>query len=161
MFSFIFYLFPSLLTMSLFDQISKDLIAAIKARDELRVSCLRMLKSGLKNRQIEKRGDLSDEEIQSFISSLIRKGQEAVKEFKKGGRQDIVAKEEAEINILFSYLPEQLHPDEIERILQEIISELSAESIKDLGKVMKVSMARMAGRAQGKEVNEIAKRLLS
>lgn len=147
--------------MSLTDRISKDLQEAIKARDTLRVSCLRMLKSGLKNRQVEKGEELSDKEIQSLISSLIRKGQEAVEEFKKGGRQDLAAKEEAEIHILYTYLPEQLTPDEIERILKETISELSAGGPEDLGKVMKTAMARMAGRAQGKEVNEIAKRLLS
>lgn len=147
--------------MSLSEQISKDLQEAIKARDTIRVSCLRMLKSGLKNRQVEKGEELHDEEIQSLISSLIRKGQEAVGEFKKGGRPDMVAKEEAEIRILYTYLPEQLAPDEIERILKETISDLSAGGPKDLGKVMKTAMARMAGRVQGKEVNEIAKRLLS
>lgn len=147
--------------MTLSKQISNDLKEAMKARDELRLSCLRMLKTGIKNRQVEKGEDLSDEEIQSLISSLIRKGQDAIKEFKKGDRPELVAKEEAEIKILYSYLPEQLGPDEIERILNETISELSAEGPKDLGKVMKAAMARMAGRAQGKEVNEIAKRLLS
>ena len=88
-------------------------------------------------------------------------GQEAAKEFSKGDREDLAAKEEEEIKILYSYLPEQLEPDEIERILKETISELSAESPKDLGKVMKTAMARMAGRAQGKEVNEMARKLLS
>ena len=147
--------------MSLKDQITEDLKEAMRAKDRLRVSCLRMLKSGLKNREVEKRGSLSDAEVQSLISSLIRKGQDAVKEFNRVGRPDMAVKEEEEIKILYGYMPEQLQPDEIERILRETISELSAEGLKDLGRVMKAAMVRIAGRAQGKEVNEIAKKLLS
>jgi uncharacterized protein YqeY len=147
--------------MSLSDQITKDLKEAIKARDELRISCIRMLKSGIKYRQVEKGETLEDKEILSLIGSMVRKSQEAAKEFKKGGREDLAGKEEAEIKILSGYLPEQLEPDEIEKILKDIISDLSASSLKDMGKVMKAAMARMAGKAQGAEVNEIAKKLLS
>jgi len=147
--------------MSLSEKITEDLKEAMKARDGLRISCIRMLKSSLKNRQVEKGETLGDKDIQSLISSLIRKGQEAAIEFRKGGREDLAVKEEAEIKILYEYLPEQLNPDEIERILKETISELSVDSMKDLGKVMKVAMDRMAGRAQGKDVNEIARKLLS
>ena len=147
--------------MSLSEKITEDLKEAMKAKDGLRISCIRMLKSSLKNRQVEKRETLRDKDIQSLISSLIRKGQEAATEFRKGGREDLAEKEEAEIKILYEYLPEQLNPDEIERILKETISELSVDSMKDLGKVMKVAMDRMAGRAQGKDVNEIARKLLS
>ena len=146
--------------MSLAEKISEDLKEAMKRRDERRVSCLRMLKSSLKNKQVEKGDKLNDDEIRSVIASLIRKGQEAVMEFQRGGREDLSGKEE-EIKILYQYLPEQLESDEIERILRETISELSAGGLKDLGRVMKAAMARMAGRAQGKEVNEIAKKLLS
>ena len=147
--------------MKLAEKINEDLKEAMKSRDTLRVSCLRMIKTGIKNRQVEKGDLLSDEEIQNLISSLIRKGQESVKEFRKGGREDIASKEEEEIKILFGYMPEQLLPDEIEDIIKETISELSAEGLKDMGKVMKAAMARLSGRAQGKEVNEIAKKLLS
>ena len=147
--------------MSLYEQITEDLKEAMKAKDVLRISCIRMLKSSLKYRQVEEGEILRDEEIQSLISSLIRKGREVAEEFRKGGREDLAVKEEGEIDILYGYLPEQIKPDEIERILKEVISELSADSLKDLGKVMKVAMNRIAGRAQGKEVNEIAKKLLS
>ncbi len=147
--------------MSLSEKITDDLKEAMKAKEKLRTSCLRMLKSNLKNRQVEKGETLSDAEIQSIISSMIKKGREAAKEFKEGGRADLAAKEEEEITFLYSYLPEQLQPDEIERIIKETISELSAQGPKDLGKVMKTAMARIAGRAQGKEVNEIARKLLS
>ena len=147
--------------MSISEQINNDLKTAMKAKDEPRLSCLRLLKSSIKNRRVEKGDKLRDEEIQSLISSMIRKGREAAKEFRTGGREDLAAKEEQEIKILFGYLPEQLNQDEIEKILKKKISELSAEGPKDLGKVMKAAMAQMAGRAQGKEVNEIAKKLLS
>lgn len=147
--------------MSFAQKITEDLTKAMKARETLRVSCLRLLKTALKNSEIEKGHELKDEEIQSIVSSLIRKGQEAVKEFRQGGREDLASKEEAEINILYGYLPEQLTPGEIEKTLREIISELSAEGLKDVGKIMKVAMPRMAGKAQGREVSEIARKLLS
>lgn len=147
--------------MSLTKKIIEDLKEAMKAKDEIRVSCLRMLKTSLKNMQIEKGRELKDDEIQSVISSQIRKGKEAAKEFRQGNREELAAKEEKEVEIFYSYLPKQLESNEIKRILEETISELSAEGLKDLGKVMKAAMARMAGKVQGREVNEIAKRLLS
>jgi uncharacterized protein YqeY len=147
--------------MSLKEKINEDFKDALKSKEALRVSCLRMLKSSLKNMEVEKGRRLKDEEIQAIISSLIRKGNEAVQEFKKGGRDDLVGKEEQEIKILYGYLPQQLSPKDIEKVLKEIISELDVTDPKDLGKVMKVAMARMTGQAQGKEVNEIARRLLS
>ena len=147
--------------MSLYEKIIDDLKEAMKAKDSLRISCIRMLKTSLKHKQAERGEILRDEEIQSLISSLIRKGREAAEEFRKGGREDLAIKEEGEVAILYGYLPEQIKPDEIERELKEVISELSADGLKDLGKVMKAAMNRIAGRAQGKEVNEIARRLLS
>jgi hypothetical protein len=105
--------------------------------------------------------ELSDEEAQSVTASLVRKGQEAAAEFRKGNREDIALKEEGEIKIYYEYLPKQLSPAEIEKVIRQIIGELSATDVKDMGKVMKVAMQRFAGRAQGKEVNEIARKLLS
>jgi uncharacterized protein YqeY len=147
--------------MSLAQELAQDFKNALKAKDEARISCLRMLKASLKNEQIKKGKELNDEEIQAVVSSLIRKGQEAAEEFKKGNREDLARKEEGEIEILYGYLPEQLGSPEIEATLKEIIDELSATGPKDIGKVMKVAMARMAGKAQGKEVNELARKLLS
>jgi uncharacterized protein YqeY len=145
--------------VSLNQKIAEDLKAAMKAKDKDRVSCLRMLKTSLKNLQVEKGRELEDKEIHAAISSSVRKSKESAAEFRKGGREDLVLKEEREIKILYEYLPQQLTPDEIEKTLREIIEEISASS-KDLGKVMKAAMARMAGQAQGKEVNEIAIKLL-
>jgi uncharacterized protein YqeY len=147
--------------MSLNHKIIEDLKVAMKNQDRLRLSCLRMLKTSLKNRQVEKGRELNDEEIRSQISSLVRKGKDAIKGFREGGREDLAHKEEQELEIFYEYLPKQLATEEIESILQEVISELSAESPRDLGKVMKAAMSRMAGQAQGKEVNEIARKLLS
>jgi len=142
------------------EKINRDLADAVKAKDSVRISCLRMLKAALKNKEKEVGHGLEKVEIESIISSSIRKGKEAVMEFRKGGREDLASKEELEISILYEYLPRQLTPEEVERTLREVISELSAEGPEDLGKVMKTAMARMAGQAQGKEVNEIARKLL-
>lgn len=147
--------------MSFNDRITEDLKNAIKGKNPVRTSCLRMLKASLKNKQIEKGRELTDEETQAIISSLIRKNKEAIKEFRNGGREDLASKEEEEVRIFYDYLPQQLSQEEIEKTIREIIAELSAVSHKDLGKIMKLAMARMAGKVQGKEVNEIARKLLS
>jgi hypothetical protein len=142
------------------EEIAQNLKTALKARDEARVSCLRVLKATVTNEQGRRTEPLKDEDVQSVIQSLIRKGQEAAVEFRKGHREDMAAKEEAEVKIFSEYLPQQLAPAEIERVLKEIVAEVSASGPKDLGKVMKAAMGRLAGKVQGKEVNEIAKRLL-
>jgi uncharacterized protein len=147
--------------MTLDEKIVEDLKKAMKEKDTLRLSCLRMLKAALKNLQVDRQRKLKDEEIQGIISSLIKKGKESSKEFRNANREDLALKEEREVAIFYDYLPRQLTPDNIEKILREIISELSAEKPSDLGKVMKMAMPKMAGKAQGKEVNEIAKRLLA
>lgn len=146
--------------MTLEEQINEDLKNAMKAKDESRLSCLRFLKAAVKNRQVEKRDKLGDDEVRSVISSLVRRATDSVKEFKQGGRAELAAKEEKEIEILSHYLPKQLSHEEIEAIVNETISELSAQGTKDLGRVMKAAMVKLAGKAQGREVNEIAKKLL-
>lgn len=147
--------------MELREKISNDLKEAMKAKSALRVSCLRMLKTALKHKQVETGDELTDPDIHAVISSLIRKGQEAAKEFRDGGREEMAVKEEEETKILYGYMPEQWDSVKIENTIREIISELGAEGPRDLGKVMKTAMTRMAGKAQGKEVSEIAKKLLS
>lgn len=148
--------------MNLIEQITIDLREALKTKDTLRASCLRMLKAAVTNKEVEKgRGSLKDEDIQSVISSMIRRSKEAIEGFRQGNREDLVSKEEAELKILSQYLPVQLSPAEIEKTIKEVMVELSANGVKDLGKLMKAAMARLGGKAQGKEVNEIAKRLLS
>ena len=148
------------MALSLVERIAQDLKEAIKAKNEFRVSCLRVLKATITNEQGRRTQPLKDEDVHAVIQSLVRKGQEAAVEFRKGLREDMAAKEEGEVKILSGYLPQQLTPAEIENVLKEIIAEVSASGPKDLGKVMKAAMGRLAGKAQGKEVNEIAKRLL-
>jgi uncharacterized protein YqeY len=147
--------------MPLVEKISHDLKEAMKAKDEFRLSCLRMAKTALKNEQVARGHELNDEEAQAVLLTLIRKGQDAAREFRAGNRESMALKEEGEVEIFYEYLPKQLGPEEIERILKEVIAEVSAQGPKDLGKVMKAVMPRIAGKAQGKEVNEIARRLLS
>jgi uncharacterized protein YqeY len=142
-------------------KIADDLKIAMKARDSIRMSCLRMLKTSLKNRQVEEGRELEDGEVQAVISSVIKKGKEAAEEFRRGGRGDLADKEEEEIKVFYEYLPKQLTEAEIEKHLKEIIDELSVNNVRDLGKVMKVAMSRMGGKAPGKEINEIARKLLS
>jgi hypothetical protein len=148
------------LATSLVEKIAQQLKEAIKAKDDSRVSCLRVLKAAVTNEQGRRTEPLKDEDVQAVVQSLVRKGQEAAGEFRKGHREDMAAKEEAEVQMLSGFLPQQLVPAEIERVLKEIIAEVSASGPKDLGKVMKAAMGRLAGKVQGKEVNEIAKRLL-
>lgn len=147
--------------MTLQQKIAEDLKQAMKSKDSLRLSCLRMLRTALKNLQVEKGRELNQEEVQSVISSMIRKGKQAVQEFTDGGRPDLAAKEAQEVRILYEYLPQQLTPEQIETNLRQIIADLSAGGPKDMGRVMKAAMAKMAGQAQGKEVSDIAKKLLS
>jgi len=141
--------------------ITEELKKAIRSREETRVSCLRLLKASIKNKQVEKGRELTDEEVIGLISSAIKKGKESVEAFRKGQREDLATKEEDEIKILQEYLPEQLATEEIEKAVREVVSQFGATGPKDLGRVMKEAMVRMAGRADGKTVNEIARSVLN
>jgi len=141
-------------------RITEDLKNAIRSKDDIRVSCLRLLKASIKNKQVEKGRDLTDEEVMGLISSAIKKGKEAVEAFRQGNREDLAGKEESEIKIFQEYLPRQLAREEIETVVREVMTQLGASGPKDLGRVMKEAVARMAGRADGKTVNEIARNLL-
>jgi len=146
--------------MSLLQKFDDELKVAIKTSDKLKVSVLRMAKSALKNRQIEKRGELSEEEVLSVISMLSKQRRESIEHFSKGGRDDLADKEKQELEILQSYLPSQLTPEELDRIIVETIKESSAQGIKDMGKVMRLLMPRIKGAADGKVVNQRVKELL-
>ncbi|MEW6067352.1 MAG: GatB/YqeY domain-containing protein [Nitrospirota bacterium] len=146
--------------MSLLQNFDNDLKVAIKASDSLKVSVLRMVKAAVKNRQIEKRGELSEEEIISVISTLSKQRRESIEQFSKGGREDLAEKERQELAILQSYLPEQLTVEELDRLIIDAIKESSAEGIKDLGKVMRLVMSRVKGTADGKIVNQRVRDLL-
>jgi len=147
--------------MNLYENILADLKNSIKVQDKEKLLVVRGLKTAIKNKQVELRQELTDDQILGVISSEIKKCKEAIEKFTQGSRQDLVEKEEAEVKILSSYLPPQLSEEEIKEIVTQAIEEISASSPKDLGRVMKSVMPKMSGRADGREVNRIARELLS
>ncbi len=146
--------------MGVKDEISGELIRAIKNRDTARTTALRFLLSAIKNREIELRRGLFDEEVQQVVMSLVRQRRESIEEFKKAGRDDLVEKEEKELELLLSFLPPQLSDEEIQRIVEETAREIEAKEMKDMGRLMKAVMPKVKGRAEGRKVNAIVKRYL-
>jgi uncharacterized protein len=150
--------------MSISDEIQKDITAAMKARDGVRLSTLRMVKAALKNRQIEKMAPLDDKESQQVLSTLIKQRKDSIEQFTKGGRQEMADKEAAEIKVIESYLPKAASEEEIVAGVRVVIGELGSPSMKDMGAVMKNVMARFSGagiRVDGKQVSEVVKRALA
>jgi uncharacterized protein YqeY len=148
--------------MSLRERIEKDFTNALKARDERRLSALRLFKTDLKRREVSgQKKEITDAEAMEVLSSLVKQRRESIRLFREGQRQDLVAKEEAELNILLAYLPQPLSPSEIEGLIDQTVSEIQASGPKDQGKVMKAVMGKVAGRADGKAVGEIVKQKLS
>lgn len=147
--------------MNLEERIFEAMKEAMKANDKARLSTIRMIRSSIKNREIELRKKLEDEEIIRVIQGMIRKGEEAIEQFRSGGRTDLVEKEKKENEILKSFLPQPLGQEELIRMIDETIQEIKATSLKDLGKVMKLIMPKIGGRADGKLVNQLVKERLS
>jgi len=150
--------------MSLTEQIQKDITAAMKARDEARLSTLRMVKAALKNREIEKMAPLDDKEAQQVLSTLIKQRKDSVEQFTKGGRQEMADKEAAEIKLIETYLPKAAGEDEIMAGVRAVTAEMGSPTMKDVGTVMKNVMARFAAtgmRVDGKQVSEAVKRELT
>ena len=151
--------------MSLIEQIQKDIVSAMKARDEQRLSCLRMVKTALMNRKIEKMAELDDKESQQVLSTLIKQRKDSVEQFTKGGRQEMADKEAAEIKLIETYLPKAAGEEEIVAGVKAAIAEMTpAPTMKEMGTVMKNAMARFnaAGmRVDGKVVSETVKKELA
>jgi len=141
-------------------KIQDDLKVAVKAQDKVRVSTLRMILSALKNAELEEREELSDEKELAVIASYARRIKESIEEFKKGGRDDLVVKEEAELAIVMSYLPEQMADDEIRREAAKVAADVGASTPKDMGRVMGEMMKRFKGKVDGAAVNRIVSELL-
>ena len=147
--------------MSLIEQISRDMTVAMKAKDQARLAPLRMAKAALMNREVEKGRALDEPESQQVMASLIKQRRDSAEQFQKGGREELAARETAEIAILEAYLPPPVDPADIERAVDEAIAETSATSAKDLGRVMKAVMVKLAGRgADGRVINETVRRKL-
>ena len=147
--------------MSLFEKIDKDIIEALKAGEKERLTILRGLKSALKYARIDKGDDLTDQEVIASLSSQAKKVRDSIEQFQMGGRDDLVAKERFDLEIISSYLPQQLTEDELRDIVKSAVEESSAESPRDIGKIMKLVMPQVKGRADGKMVNKLAMELLA
>lgn len=147
--------------MALSDRIQQEMVIATKARDKERLSALRMIRSALQNRQIEKRGELTDQEVIGVLSSLVKKSKESIEQFQKGNRPDLVEKEQRELEVILSFMPQQMSEEQLRVELKKIIEDLGAKGPKDLGTVMKTAMERLKGRVDGRLVNQVAKELLS
>ncbi len=148
--------------MTLREQIISDLTAAMKAQDAQRTSTLRMVKAAMMNRQIDKGGELDDEEMTRLLRSMVKQRRDSIEQYQKGARQDLADKEQAEIDVIEGYLPQAASRDEIESAVAAAIAETGANSIKDMGKVMKTAQALLSGRnADGKTVSEVVKSKLS
>lgn len=144
--------------MSLKDKITSDLTTAMKNKDTNRTSTLRMVKSNLMNRQIEKGGELTDEEITKALQSLVKQRKDSIEQYKSAGRLELAEKEAAEIEVIEEYLPQAASQEEIEKAVSEAISETGASSIKEMGAVMKTALAKLEGKTvDGRMVSETVK----
>jgi hypothetical protein len=149
--------------MPIAEQITKDMTAAMKARDELRLSTLRMVKAALKNKEVEKLAPLDDKEVLAVLVTLIKQRRDSIEQFTRGGRQDLADKEAAEIRIIESYMPQAASQEEILATVRAAIAEMGSPTMKDMGGVMKNVMAKFAAsgaRVDGKQVNTVVGREL-
>jgi uncharacterized protein YqeY len=147
--------------MGLEERLIEEIKAAMKSSDKLRLSTIRMIRSTIKNKEIELRKPLDDETIQRVIQGMVRKGEESLEQFRLGGRMDLVEKESKEIEVLKSFLPQSLTQEEVIKIIYQTIEETQVTSLKDLGKVMKSVMPKLQGKADGKLINQLVKERLS
>jgi len=148
--------------MRLRDKISQDLMAAMKSKEAERLSVLRMMKAAIRNKEIDSRQELEDPQAIQVLLSLIKQRKDSVEQFTKGGRLDLANKESAEIKVVEEYLPSAVGDEEIGKVVDAVIGETGAASVKDMGKVMKGCMARFAGRpVDGAKVSELVKARLT
>jgi uncharacterized protein len=144
--------------MTLLERVTSDIAGAMRAKDQARLAPLRMLKAALTNREVEKGGPLDEPESLQVVSSLIKQRRDSIEQFQRGGRQDLADRESAEIGLLQSYLPPPLDQAAIEQAVDAAIAESGATSAKDMGRVMKIVMSKLAGAAvDGRTVNEIVR----
>ncbi len=151
-------------TMELFEKINQDLVSAIKEKQTEKVSVLRMLVAALRNKEITLRkggeAKLSDEQTIDVINSEIKKRRDSIESYKQADRKDLADKEKAELEILVVYMPVQLSDKELEKIVDEIISSIDEVTMKDFGKIMGQTMAKVKGKADGNKVGEVVKKIL-
>ena len=148
--------------MSLSDRLTEDLKLAMKLRDQLRMDVIRMIKAAVLNKEVELKRDLDDAEMSRVMTTLVKQRRESVEQFEKAQRVELAAKERKEIEIIESYLPKPLSPQELEAIVVSAVAETGSRSLKDMGTVMKAVMARLAGQSiDGKQVSDLVKSKLT
>jgi len=150
--------------MGISDQVQKDMVEAMRNREELRLSCLRMMKTALNNKEKDKRGPLDEQEAQQILATLIKQRRDSIEQFQKGGRQELADKEAAEIKLIEAYLPQAMGAEEIDAVVRATIAEMGSPTMKDMGNVMKAAMAKLqatGARVEGKTVSEIVKKQLA
>lgn len=146
--------------MPLVDRLTEEMKESLRGGDHIKVSVIRLLKSAIKNREIEKMAPLTEEEIVDVIMSAVKQRRESIEQFQKGGREDLVQKEESELKILQTFLPQQLSEEELINEIKAVIREVGAASPRDIGKVMKILIPRVKGRAEGAKVSSMVKELM-
>lgn len=146
--------------MGLKEQLNSDMKESLKAGEKIRLCTVRLTLSEIQYAEIEKRGELTEDELLAVVSREAKRRREAIEEFEKGGRQDLVEKETAELKILEGYMPEQMSEDELRRIIRETIDDVGASSPGDLGRVMGTLMPLVRGKADGKLANRLAREML-
>jgi uncharacterized protein len=149
--------------MGISEQVQKDMVEAMRSRDELRLSTLRMVKAAIKNREIEKRAPLDEKEAQQILATLVKQRKDSIEQFQKGGRQELADKEAAEIKLIEAYLPKAVGEEEIAAVVKAVIAEMGSPTMKDMGTVMKNVMAKLqagGARVEGKTVSDLVKKQL-
>jgi uncharacterized protein YqeY len=147
--------------MTFKNKLDQEMILAAKATDKIRLSALRLLKNGLHNREIDLRRELNEAEFLQLLSGMVKQRRDSIEQFDQGGRPDLVEKEEAELKVIQEFLPEQMPEAELDGLIAEAIRETGAAGVRDMGKVMKVLMPKVAGKTDGKAVGEKVKLRLS
>jgi len=146
--------------MTLQEKLLEDLKSALRERDETRVSVIRMLRAAIKNAEIDQRKTLDDAGVLSLIEKDVKRHRDSIDAFRKGNRPDLVAKEEAELQVLLSYLPQQMSKDEVMAAARAVIAEVGAKGKADMGKVMSILVPRLKGRADGRLISQVVQELL-
>ncbi len=142
-------------------RINQEMVLAAKAKDKIRLSAIRMIKTNIHNREIDLKRKMTEAEFLQLLSSMVKQRKDSIDQFKKGGREDLVEKEESELKVIQEFMPEQMSEEDITLEIDKALKEVGAAGIKDMGKVMKVLMSRLTGKADGKIVGEKVKERLS
>jgi len=147
--------------MNLNEQLIEAMKTAMKARDSLRLNAIRLIRTAIKNREIDERRELDDQEVIGVLSTLVKQRKESAQVYREGGRPELAEKEEQELAIIQEFLPTQLGEEEIRAVIESAVNETGAASMKDMGRVMKVVTGKTLGRADGRLVSELVKARLS